>query len=262
MSYVIAIANQKGGVAKTTTAVGLSGALVQEGYEVLAVDLDTQANLTIALGLNPNQLRRSVADIFVNTEKIASISQTTNVPGLDIIPANKHMELSERFVPLRQNSEFILRQQLAASDISNSYDFIILDCPPYLGVITTNALVAADLLIIPTQAEYFSLNALKNMIGQVQTIRESFNPALNYRILITLRDLRNRIHRTMSEQLQQIFSDGILNTKIDLDTKLRESSIAGIPITYCYPKSRAAIQYRSLATEILDYVRLKKLTPA
>jgi chromosome partitioning protein len=262
MSYVIAIANQKGGVAKTTTAVGLSGALVQEGFEVLAIDLDSQANLTIALGINPNQIRRTIADIFVNTETIASVSQASNVPGLDIIPANKDMELSERFVPLRQNYETILRQQLSLPEISSSYDFIVLDCPPYLGAITTNALVAANLLIIPTQAEYFSLNALKNMIAQVKTIRHAFNPALNYRILITLRDLRNRIHRTMSDQLLNTFPNGILKTAIDLDTKLRECSFAGIPITYCYPKSRGALQYRSLAMEILEYVRQKNLNPA
>ncbi|PWH20413.1 MAG: chromosome partitioning protein ParA [Anaerolineae bacterium] len=262
MSTVIAIANQKGGVAKTTTAVGLSGALVQEGYDVLAIDLDAQANLTIALGINPSQVRRSVADIFVNAEKLASLIQNTNLPGLDLVPANKEMELSERFVPLRQNHEVLLRQQLSVSEISSVYDFIILDCPPYLGAITTNALVAAHLLIIPTQAEYFSLNALKNMIAQVKTIRQSFNPALTYRILITLRDLRNRVHRTMSEQLLSTFANGLLSTSIDLDTKLRESSIAGMPVTYCYPKSRGALQYRSLAMEILEYVRQKNLIPA
>ncbi len=262
MSYVIAVANQKGGVAKTTTAVGLSGALVQEGFEVLAIDLDTQANLTLALGLNPIQVRRSIADIFVNTEKISSISQNTNLPGLDIVPANKDMELSERFVPLRQNYEIILRQQLSLSEISSVYDFIVLDCPPYLGAITTNALVAANLLIIPTQAEYFSLNALKNMLTHVKSIRQTLNPTLTYRILITLRDLRNRIHRSMSEQLLSTFPNGIFTTSIDLDTKVRESSLAGMPITFCYPKSRAAVQYRMLATEILEYVRQKNLIPA
>ncbi len=262
MSYIIAIANQKGGVAKTTTAVGLSGALVQEGFDVLAIDLDSQANLTIALGINPLQARRSIADIFVNAEKLASVIQATNLPGLDLVPANKEMELSERFVPLRQNHEILLRQQLSAPEISSVYDFIILDCPPYLGAITTNALVAAQMLIIPTQAEYFSLNALKNMIVQVKAIRQTFNPALTYRILITLRDLRNRVHRTMSEQLFSAFPNGILNTCIDLDTKLRESAIAGMPVTFCYPKSRGAQQYRSLAMEILEYVRQKNLIPA
>lgn len=262
MSTIIAIANQKGGVAKTTTAVGLCGALVLEGYEVLAIDLDAQANLSIALGINPLQVRRSVADIFVNTEKLGSLIQTTNLPGLDIIPANKDMELSERFVPLRQNHELILRQQLSLSEISSAYDFIVLDCPPYLGAITTNALAASHLLIIPTQAEYFSLNALRNMIAQVKTIRQTFNPTLSYRILITLRDLRNRIHRTMSEQLLSTFPEGVLNTAIDLDTKLRESVMVGLPVTHCYPKSRAALQYRSLATEILEYVRQKNLIPA
>ena len=262
MSTIIAIANQKGGVAKTTTAVGLSGALVQEGYDVLAIDLDAQANLTIAFGINPLQVRRSIADIFINAEKLASVSQATNLPGLDIVPANKEMELSERFVPLRQNHEIILRQQLSAPEISSAYDFIVLDCPPYLGAITTNALVASHLLIIPTQAEYFSLSALRNMIAQVKTIRQAFNPALTYRILITLRDLRNRVHRTMSEQLLNAFPNGILRTSIDLDTKLRESAIAGMPVTHCYPKSRGALQYRSLAMEILEYVREKNLIPA
>ncbi|MCS6906743.1 MAG: ParA family protein [Anaerolineales bacterium] len=262
MSYILAIANQKGGVAKTTTAAGLSGALVQEGYEVLAIDLDPQANLTIALGLNPREVRHSAADLFIHTEKLASLTQATSIPGLDIVPANREMELSERFIPLRKNHELILRQQLLASEITSAYDFVVLDCPAFLGAITTNAMVAANLLIIPTQPEYFSLHALRNTLTQVRTVRQTFNPSLAYRILITLRDLRNRVHRTMSEHLLNTFPDGVLKTSIDLDTKLRESAATGMPVNFCYPKSRGAEQYRALATEILEYVREKNSIPA
>ena len=252
MTNIIAISNEKGGVAKTTTSVSLAGALSELGKEILLVDLDPQANLTLALGISPQKVRRSIADILLNSAKPLSISRETTIPGLDLIPSNSEMGLAERFLPIRQNYKFLLQEALAGIDV---YDIIILDCPPSLGVITQNALIAADLMIIPTQAEYFSTYALKNVMGAIQSIRESDNPGLNYRILITMQDIRIRSHKTLTDQLRTTFDKAVFETVIQIDTKLRETTIAGLPITHYVPRSRGAQQYRALAQELTHYVK-------
>lgn len=254
MTYIIAIANQKGGVAKTTTAVSLGGALALLGKEVLMVDLDAQADLTLAMGVEPGRVRHSISDVLLNSASLISTSRETVIPGLDIIPSNAEMELAERFLPIRKNHETILRNMIRNNDALSAYDFVLLDCPPALGSVTSNALNAAQLLIIPTQPEYFSAHALRNMMVAVRHVRNQGNPELVYRILITMRDRRNRIHRNLSEQLQATFGIGLFSTVIDTDTKLRESSVAGLPITHYVSKSRSAQQYQALAQELTHNV--------
>ncbi|MEN6410414.1 MAG: ParA family protein [Anaerolineaceae bacterium] len=261
MSYIIAIANEKGGVAKTTTTLSLGAALVENGAKVLVVDLDAQANLTLALGVEPSKVSRSIANILLEGDLPASSCQETGVPGLDLIPANSEMGLAERFLPIRQDYEFILRQSLEKS-FPNNYDYILLDCPPFLGAVTFNALTAAQMLLIPTQAEYLSIHAIRNMLAAVRKIRENNNPGLSYRLLVTMFDRRNRTHRTLAEQLRSTFGQGLMETSIFTDTKLRESPIAGLPVIYYAPKSRASEQYRALAQEINQYVQETAEQPA
>jgi chromosome partitioning protein len=146
-----------------------------------------------------------------------------------------------------------LRDALEAASLP--HDYILLDCPPALGAITLNALAASDLLIIPTQAEYFSAYALRNMMGTIRRIRQDVNPALAYRILVTLLDRRNRTHRNIFEQLQATFGQGVFTTVIEIDTKLRESPIAGLPITQYKPNSRGSQQYRVLVQELIEYAK-------
>ncbi|HEX7975135.1 MAG TPA: ParA family protein, partial [Anaerolineales bacterium] len=134
-----------------------------------------------------------------------------------------------------------------------AYDTILLDCPPSLGAVTLNALIGAHFLIIPTQAEFFSLNALRAMLGSVRQVRSKQNPGLAYRILITMIDRRNRIHRNLSEQIRATFGAGLFNTTIETDTKLRETSAAGLPITHYIPNSRSALQYDALAEELIQH---------
>ncbi len=251
MPHVIAIANEKGGVAKTTTALSVGGALVEIGYEVLLVDLDAQANLTLGVGLRPDTLRRTVADVLLNTSSALSASRETDLPGLDIIPANQEMNTAERFLPIRQNHQFILRRALHGLQL---YDYVLLDCPPSLGAVTSNALMAAERLIIPTQAEYFSAYALRNMLRLIRRIRQDGNPALVYNLLITLLDRRNRIHRTIESQIRAKFGEHVFQTVIQIDTKLRESTVAGLPVTHFSKSSRGAQQYRALAQELIQYV--------
>ena len=252
MSYTIAIANQKGGVAKTTTAISLGGALVQAGNQVLLIDLDPQGDLTLAMGLDPRQVHDSIAEVLLSSGNLASIARETVIPGLDLAPSNSEMILAEQFLGIRNNYQLILRNAIQAHLPLNAYDYIILDCPPAIGALTFNALMAAQLLIIPSQPEYFSAYALKSMLTSVKRARSQGNPALQYRILITMQDLRNRVHRNLTQELRSTFGKGVLHTVIETDTKLRESSIAGLPVTHFFARTRSALQYKTLAEELFQ----------
>ncbi len=294
--FVIAFANLKGGVAKTTSSASLAGALTKSGYSVLAVDLDPQANLTLALGLNPGRYRNAISDVLYNAGSLVSISQETSIPGLDLAPSDPNLELAERFLSVMSNHETILRSAiekmssngivhyaipnlhqashysgLAAvlhsenylpnqeNELRSIYDFLILDCPPSIGTITINALNAADLLIIPTQPEFFSSHALRSMMKTIQQIRSENNPNLGYRILITMVDQRNKIHKIIEQQIRDTFKSGVFDTSIGVDTKLRESSLQGVPITHFTTSSRGARQYFALAQELITYAQTKSL---
>lgn len=256
MPYKIAVSNEKGGVAKTTTTYSLGAALVETGRKVLLVDLDPQGNLTLANGLEPGETKFHSADILLDEVNIIDALHHTNTPSLDIIPSNPGLSEAEQYLPLRTNYSQRLKTSLSVEDLP--YDYIILDCPPSMGAVTTNALAAADLLIIPTQAEYFSAYALRDMMGFIRHVRKDVNPTLAYRILITMLDQRNRTHRTIREQLQQAFGIGLFDTVIEVDTRLRESPIIGVPITKYRPSSRGSLQYRVLAQELMDYVQQQK----
>ncbi len=254
MIYKIAISNEKGGVAKTTTTLSLGGALADLGYRTLLIDMDPQANLTLALGLEPNEATRTIAHVLIEAAPLQSAIRKTGFERLDLAPCNPRIESAEQFLPVRAN---YLRTMRTALELAGPlpYEYILFDCPPSLGTITLNALAAADLLIIPTQPEYFSAYALRNMMGVVRRIRREANPNLAYRILVTLMDRRNRTHRNIYEQLLNTFGEGMFETVIEIDTKLRESPIAGQPITRYMPTSRGSIQYRILAEELIQYVK-------
>ena len=254
MYYTIAISNEKGGVAKTTTAISLGAALAETGQKVLIIDLDSQANLTLALGLEPGKIERSSADIFLDSAPLIESCLETNFPNLDIIPASSNLEQAEQTMPVYLNFASRLRNGIETAG-SLPYQFILMDCPPSLGAITINAITAANLLIIPTQAEYFSAYALRDMMATIRQVRNNGNPNLAYRILITLLDQRNRAHRDIRDQLERTFGVGLFRTVIEIDTKLRESPILGLPITQYKPTSRGALQYRSLAEELKVYVQ-------
>lgn len=260
MAFIISIANEKGGVAKTTTTISLGAALVETGLEVLLIDLDAQANLSLALGIEGGRSQLTIANVLLESMPARNAVRDTGIPKLQIISSASEMGLAERFLPMRQGYETTLNRALRAENWG--YDFIIMDCPPFLGAVTYNALIASDMLLMPTQAEYFSINALRNMMGLVRRIRNQGNPHLTYRLLLTMFDRRNRIHRSMSEQLRSTFGNGVFNTIVETDTKLRESPIAGMPIIFHAPKTRSAQQYRDLAQEIVLYVKETTSQPA
>lgn len=253
MSYTIAVSNEKGGVAKTTSTLSLGAALAELNHRVLLIDLDPQANLSLALGLETGEAELTSANVLIENTTIKSSIRKTDVPNLDLVPSNSRIENAEQYLPMRSNYLATLRNALIMAALT--YDYVLLDCPPALGAITLNALSAADLLIIPTQAEYFSAYALRNMMGSIRRIRQESNPNLAYRILVTLLDRRNRTHRNIFEQLQTTFGQGVFTSVIEIDTKLRESPIAGMPITQYRPTSRGSQQYRVLAQELTEYVK-------
>jgi chromosome partitioning protein len=254
VTYVIAISNEKGGVAKTTTTLSLGASLVEFGNRVLLMDLDPQANLTLALGVEPGSATVTSSHILIESASISEARLTTDIDGLDLIPSHSSIEQAEQFLPVRNHYTLGIRRALEAA-APLDYEFVILDSPPFLGAITTNALSAADLAIIPTQPEYFSAYALRNMMGLIRRVRQESNASLGYRILITLLDRRNRTHRNIHEQLRQAFGEGLFRTIIEIDTKLRESPIAGVPITRYRPGTRGSQQYRELAQELMEYVK-------
>lgn len=250
MAYILAFANQKGGVAKTTTTASVGGVLAQWGKRTLLVDLDPQGNLTLALGLDPRRSVHTSADMLLNLTAPQDLVVQTQVPNLELIPGGSNLALAERYLPGRPQHQTVLQRLLRPLA---EYDYILLDCSPSLGSVTFNALMAAHLVVIPTQAEYFSAYALRNMLWAIQRVRQNGNPGLLYRVVITMFRQRNRAHRIIRARLEATFGHGLCQTIIETDTKLREAAIAGLPITHFAPKTRAALQYEELTKELLAY---------
>lgn len=259
MTNIIAVSNEKGGVAKTTTTLSLGAALAELGNKVLLVDLDPQANLTLALGVELGENEVTASNILIESAPLLTAARQTNVTDIDLIPCNSKVETAEQYLPMRTGYVSTLRRSIQNAGFL-PYDYILMDCPPALGAITLNALSAANLLVIPSQAEYFSAYALRNMMNMIRRVRHEVNSDLAYRILITMFDRRNRTHRNIADQLRGTFGEGVFDTIIEVDTKLRESPIAGLPITQYKPNTRGALQYRVLAQELVEYAKEETAT--
>jgi chromosome partitioning protein len=251
MSTVIAIGNQKGGVAKTTTCLSLGAALAELGQTVLLIDADPQSSLTMSLGVKPDDLRRSVEDALLGGASLMSVSRESSVFGLDLVPAGPGLQTVDKILYSRADYEYNLKTALEALP-PDAYDTVLIDCPPTLAALTLNALTAADQLIIPVQCEYYAARALRQVIELVKTVRDKTNPHLRYRVLVTMYDRRNSISRVVYEQLQQGLGAALFKTVIEVDTKLRESPVYNQPITTYAPATRGAEQYRALARELMQ----------
>ncbi|MGD8402641.1 MAG: ParA family protein [Anaerolineales bacterium] len=251
MAYIISLSNGKGGVAKTTTSIALGGSLSKLGYRVLLIDLDPNANLTLGFGSLPEKPIEYSQDLFISSRSHPIQPVKTGYSNLDLLPSNGYMSLLDKRSSASDLSMGILRRSLQALP-PGTYDFILIDCPATMGFITINALTAADLLIIPTQSEFFSAYALQTMFSVVVGIRKKYNPKLKYRILVTQLDLHLRDHNNILNQLQKHLGESLYNTRIFADPLLRESQIQGIPIPFSMPNSTCALQYRKLAKEIVN----------
>ncbi|MFQ5576460.1 MAG: ParA family protein [Anaerolineae bacterium] len=252
MLTTIAVSNQKGGVAKTTSCLSLGACLAELGYSVLLIDLDPQSHLTLSMGLKPDKLRRTVRDALLGNVSLVSASRESPVFDLDIVPANQGLALINKLFYEQKGFEFHLKNRLRALT-DNLYQVIIIDCPPSFDTLTLNALTAADLLIIPVQCEYYAANSLRQIIRLARLVQQKTNPQLTYQILVTMYDRRNRVCKLVFDQLQTNLSQNLFDTIIEVDTKLRESPAFGKPITLYAPNTRGARQYRALAKELMNY---------
>lgn len=256
MPHVLAISNQKGGVAKTTSALTIAAQFAKSGKRVLAIDLDSQANLTLGLGLGSKIRDRSsqtILDVLLEDCLLSEAFCKTKHKGLEtltLIPANRRLARAETELKGQVGFDALLRDQLAELE---DFDCVVLDCPPSLGVLTMNALVAADRVLVPVQCEFFSISGLASLLDLVKVVKKRRNEALQLTILPTLYDRRNRICRDLLAELRKRFQEQLSGVVIDVDTRLREAAADGRPISLFAPKSRANKQYASLAKELLVY---------
>ncbi len=210
---------------------------------------------TAGMGLNPAEMKKSAANVLLGKETIKMVSHSTKVNGLDIIPANKEMSTVANLLHVRAQHEYLLKNSLKNNP--PPYDYIIIDCPPALEPLTATALTASNLAIVPVQCEYFALQALKNLFTFISHIRANHNPALHYRLLVTMFDKRGNLHANVLEKLQEHYSSALFETKIGFDSQLQYSQIAGSPVIEFAPQTRATQQYLALAKEIASYVNKK-----
>ncbi len=250
MTRVIAVASNKGGVAKTTTSLSLGGGLAEQGLSVLLVDLDPQAHLTVSLGVHPDTLRHTVGDVMLSHRSLISVSQETPVEGLDLAPANRELMVLDKVLYNRPGYEYRLRLDMEQRGW-DLYDIVLMDCPPSFGTLTLNALTVADLLIVPVQCEYYAARSLGQMLEMVTLVRRKSNPRLSYRLLVTLFDGRNKVHHLILHYMRSRFAKAMFETIIQVDTRLREGPAFGLPVTRYAPRTRAAAQYRALVHEVL-----------
>lgn len=256
---VIAIANQKGGVGKTTTAVNLGAALAELGQNVLVIDLDPQGNASTGLGIPPETRDTTIYDVLTGQVPVAGAIQETGTPNLSLIPSTVDLSSADIDLVSNENRSSLLRRALADPDTGVArFDYILIDCPPSLSLLTVNAMVAADSVLMPLQSEFYALEGLSQLLLTIRQIRATANPDLRIEgIVLTMFDVRNNLSQQVEQDARTNLGDLVFRTRIPRNVRLSEAPSFAVPITLYDPQSRGAMAYRELAGEILSKIRTK-----
>jgi len=252
MAKIVAVANQKGGVGKTTTSINLAAGIALQGHRVLLVDMDPQGNATSGLGIDPRSLQKTVYNCLINYVKLDDALQKTEIAGLALLPANSDLAGAEIELVNVEEREKLLRHFLR--DVEPLFDFIFLDCPPALGILTVNALVAARSVLIPVQCEYYAMEGLSRLIGSIDRVQQAFNPGLTIEgIVLTMFDTRNTLARQVADQVRAHFTERVYQTAIPRNVTLAEAPSYGRPVLLYNVASSGAQSYLALAKEFLNH---------
>ena len=252
MAKIIAIVNQKGGVAKTTTVVNLGAYLAKAGRKTLVIDIDPQGNATSGLGIDRDNLELCIYDVLINDIPIAGIIQPTEVEGLSVLPATISLAGAEIELVSSANREQKLKNALVEE--AEHFDYILIDCPPSLGLLTLNALAAANSLIIPIQCEYYALEGLGQLMNTFQLVKKHMNPDLEIEgVLLTMFDARTHLAIQVVDEVKEFFKGKVFGAIIPRNVRLSEAPSHGKPISLYDPKSRGAEVYEQLAMEVMEH---------
>ena len=251
MGRIIAIANQKGGVGKTTTAINLSSCLAEAGERVLTIDLDPQGNATSGLGLEKDELEETVYEMMLGDCELEECLQSEVQENLDVLPSDSNLSGAEIELLDVERKEYVLKQHL--EKVKDQYDFILIDCPPSLSLLTINALVAADTVLVPIQCEYYALEGLSQVLRTVGLVRKKMNPSLELEgVVFTMYDARTNLSLEVVENVKNNLNEKIYKTIIPRNVRLAEAPSHGMPINLYDSKSTGAESYRLLAAEVIS----------
>jgi len=250
MGQVFCVVNQKGGVGKTTTAINLGSYIAEMNKNVLLVDMDPQGNATSGVGVNVDKVENTIYDLFSKKKEILDVLYPTSIANLHLLPAGQDLAGASVELVNEDNREMRLKEIL--DSIKDSYDYVLIDCPPSLGILTVNALAAADKVLVPVQCEYFALEGLSRLVHTLELVKDQINPTLDIEgIILTMYDPRTMLSKEVVNETKKFFKDKVYETVVPRNVRISEAPSYGQPISIYADRSKGAAAYRSLAKEVL-----------